>query len=45
LGEGFVDLATALAVLEGVDYEGWIIVEKDVTQKATPLESAVISRD
>lgn len=45
LGEGFVDLPAMVDVLKGVDYQGWLIVETDVTQKATPLESAVISRN
>jgi len=45
LGEGFVDFPAVLEILEDVSYEGWVIVETDVTQKATPLESAVISRD
>ena len=45
LGEGFVDFPAVLEILEDVSYEGWVIVETDVRQKATPLESAVISRD
>ena len=45
LGEGNVDFPGILAVLESVDFEGWLIVETDVTQKPTALESATISRD
>lgn len=45
LGEGLVGFPAVLEILEDVSYEGWVIVETDVTQKATPLESAVISRD
>jgi inosose dehydratase len=45
LGEGMVDFPAMFAILEGVGYEGWIIVETDVTQKPTALESAIISRD
>ena len=32
-------------VLEKAGFEGWIIVETDVTQKPTALESATISRN
>jgi inosose dehydratase len=45
LGEGFVDLASVVETLRDVDYDGWIIVETDVTQKDSPLESAIISRN
>ncbi len=45
LGEGLVDYPALVDVLRSVNYQGWFIVETDVTQKATPLESAVISRD
>ena len=45
LGEGMVDFPAMFAILEKAGYEGWIIVETDVTQKPTALESATISRD
>jgi inosose dehydratase len=45
LGEGMVDFPAMFEILENVGYEGWIIVETDVTQKPTALESATISRD
>jgi inosose dehydratase len=45
LGEGFVDFPAMFDILREADYEGWIIVETDVTQKPTALESATISRN
>jgi inosose dehydratase len=45
LGEGDVDFPAIVSVLDGVDFDGWLIVETDVTQKPTALESATISRD
>lgn len=45
LGEGDVDFPAIISVLDGVGFEGWLIVETDVTQKATALESATISRE
>jgi inosose dehydratase len=44
LGEGMVDLPAVFDVLQRAGYEGWVIVETDVTQKETPLQSAAISR-
>jgi len=44
LGEGFVDLAGSFDILQRAGYDGWVIVETDVTQKESPLESAIISR-
>jgi inosose dehydratase len=44
LGEGFVDFPAIFEILREADYEGWIVVETDVTQKPTALESATISR-
>lgn len=44
LGTGFVDLKASLDELGGANYPGWIIVETDVTQLPTALESAEISR-
>jgi inosose dehydratase len=45
LGEGLVDLPGMFAALERAGFQGWIVVETDVTQKTTALESAIISRD
>lgn len=44
LGEGFVDLAGMLEALAAHGFSGWLIVETDVTQRPTALESATISR-
>ncbi|MEZ4710872.1 MAG: sugar phosphate isomerase/epimerase [Caldilineaceae bacterium] len=45
LGQGFLDFPAIFQVLDDAGFEGWIIVETDVTQLATPLESAIVSRD
>jgi inosose dehydratase len=45
LGEGFVDFPAMFDILSNAGYEGWIVVETDVTQKPTALESATISRN
>jgi inosose dehydratase len=45
LGEGCVDFPAIFQVLEDAGFSGWIIVETDVTQLPTPLESAVVSRN
>jgi inosose dehydratase len=42
LGAGSVDLPAVLAIVAGLD---WVIVETDVTQQPTALQSATISRD
>jgi sugar phosphate isomerase/epimerase len=39
-----VDFPTIFGLLEATNFNGWLIVETDVTQLATPLESAVQSR-
>ena len=44
LGEGCVDFPAILAILHEVNFFGWLIVETDVTQKPTALESATVSR-
>jgi inosose dehydratase len=44
LGEGCVDFPALFEVLHIAGYTGWVIVETDVTQKPTALESAIISR-
>jgi inosose dehydratase len=44
LGQGFVDFRALLEILKGVGFEGWLLVETDLTQLPTAFESAVISR-
>ncbi len=44
LGQGFLDFPAIFDILGQAGFEGWIIVETDVTQLASPLESAVVSR-
>lgn len=44
LGEGWVDFPVILSALADSGFDGWLIVETDITMKATPLESATISR-
>ncbi len=44
LGEGFVDFPAIFDILRTAGFEGWVIAETDVTQKATALESVTISR-
>lgn len=44
LGEGGVDFPAIISLLRGHDFAGWLIVETDVTQKATALASAAASR-
>lgn len=44
LGGGFVDFPSVLAILEQIDFGGWLIVETDVTQQINALTSAQISR-
>jgi inosose dehydratase len=44
LGQGAVDFPGLLDVLDSNGFNGWLIVETDVTQLPTPLESAVVSR-
>jgi inosose dehydratase len=44
IGEGDVDFAATLAALEQASFSGWLIVETDVTQKDSALESATICR-
>jgi inosose dehydratase len=45
LGQGFVDFPGLFALLREHGMHGWLIVETDVTQRPTALESARISRD
>jgi inosose dehydratase len=45
LGEGCIDFGAIIASLRAVGFDGWLITETDITQKATPLESVTISRN
>ncbi|HEV2065317.1 MAG TPA: TIM barrel protein [Thermomicrobiales bacterium] len=45
LGEGLVDFPAVFAILKDAGFQGWVVVETDVTQKPTALESATISRN
>ncbi|MCB0108935.1 MAG: TIM barrel protein [Caldilineaceae bacterium] len=44
LGQGTIDFPAIFQICEDAGFSGWIIVETDVTQLATPLESAIVSR-
>jgi inosose dehydratase len=44
LGQGFVDFPAVFNILQSMEYQGWFIVETDVTQQPSPLISAQISR-
>lgn len=44
LGEECVDFPAVMRILSAAGFAGWVIVETDVTQKPTALESAAISR-
>jgi inosose dehydratase len=45
LGEGLVDFVGIFEALSKAGFTGWIVVETDVTRKASALESARISRN
>jgi inosose dehydratase len=45
LGRGAVDFPTIFDILRDAGFAGWVIVETDVTQLPTALESAKISRE
>ena len=45
LGEGCINYPALFELLDQAGFDGWVIVETDVTQLATPLESAVVSRN
>ncbi len=45
LGAGMVDFPAVFAALGQAGFRGWVVVETDVTQRPTALESATISRD
>ncbi len=40
LGQGSIDFPALFSTLRGANYNGWVLSEIDITQKATPLESA-----
>lgn len=44
VGQGIIDFPTLFQILADAGFGGWIIVETDVTQLASPLESAQVSR-
>jgi inosose dehydratase len=44
VGHGVIDFPAVFQILADVGFDGWIIVETDVTQLASPLESAHVSR-
>lgn len=45
LGQGLVDFPALVDLLRTNGFKGWVVVETDVTQLPTALESATISRD
>jgi inosose dehydratase len=45
LGQGMVDFPSLLDILRQGGFQGWLVVETDVTQRPTALESATVSRD
>lgn len=45
LGEGSIDFPRILNALKNASYEGWLLIETDVTTKATPVESLRVSRE
>jgi inosose dehydratase len=44
LGQGSIDFPAVFALLKQAHFDGWLIVETDVTQLSSALESAVQSR-
>jgi inosose dehydratase len=45
LGQGFVDFPAVFSELNQAGFAGWVVVETDVTQRPSALESATISRN
>lgn len=45
LGQGCVDFPAVFQILFDAGFSGWLIVETDVTQLPTALESAIVSRN
>jgi inosose dehydratase len=44
VGHGVIDFPAVFQILADAGFDGWIIVETDVTQLSSPLESAQVSR-
>lgn len=44
VGHGVIDFPAVFEILANADFDGWIIVETDVTQLSSPRESAQVSR-
>lgn len=44
LGQGLVDFPALFDALRNAQFKGWIVVETDITQRPTALESATVSR-
>ena len=44
VGHGAIDFPAVFQILADVGFDGWILVETDVTQLASPLESVQVSR-
>ena len=45
VGQGFVDFPAVFRILGEANFQGWVVVETDVTQLPTALESARMSRE
>ncbi len=45
IDEGDVDFGALFGILDGAGFNGWLIVETDVTQLSSPRESATVSRE
>lgn len=45
LGQGFVNFPALFDLLRDASFQGWIVVETDVTRRPTALESATVSRN
>ena len=45
LGKGMVEIPAVIDILQSSGFGGWIVVETDVTQRESALESATMSRD
>ena len=45
VGDGDLDVRRLLQALEDADFDGWLIVETDVTRRESPYQSARISRE
>ncbi|MDQ3814852.1 MAG: sugar phosphate isomerase/epimerase [Armatimonadota bacterium] len=45
LGEGCIDFPELFRIVNEAGFQGWVLAETDVTQKASALESVTISRN